>query len=131
MDINTNATNTSNTLQHQPVGATPVKVDNARQPVDSVESAGVLVVAPAKKPEHYSESDLQQAVTQLNDFVQSIQRNLHFSVDKESGTLITKVIDSKSDKVIRQIPSEEAVALAHSLAALGHEAEFKIFNSRA
>jgi flagellar protein FlaG len=128
MDINIKTTNTP---QHQPVGTMPVKVDNARQPVDSLESAGVSVVAAAKKPEHYSESDLQQAVTQLNDFAQSIQRNLHFSVDKESGILVTKVIDSKSNEVIRQIPNEETVALAQSLAVLGHEAEFKIFSSTA
>ena len=127
MDINTNTTQIP---QHQPVGTTPVKVDNARQPVDSVESAGVFVGAPAKKPEH-SERDLQQAVTQLNGFAQTIQRNLHFSIDKESGILVTKVIDSKSGNVIRQIPNEETVALAHNLAVLGHEAEFKIFNSRA
>jgi len=127
MDINTNTTNTQ---QHQPVGITPIKSDNAKQPADSSESAGVLVIAQAKKKE-YSESDLQQAVTQLNDFVQSTQRNLHFSVDKESGILVTKVIDSKSDKVIRQIPNEETVALARSLAEQANEAEFKIFSSTA
>jgi flagellar protein FlaG len=127
MDINTN---TTNTLQHQSVGITPVKIDNVKQPADSSESAGVLVVAQAKKKE-YSESDLHQAVTQLNDFVQSTQRNLHFSVDKESGILVTKVIDSKNDKVIRQIPNEETVALARSLAEQANEVEFKIFSSRA
>jgi len=126
MDINTN----TNKLQHQPVGTTPVKVDNARQPVDSVESAGVLVVAPAKKSEH-SERDLQQAVTQLNDFAQTVERNLHFSIDKESGILVTKVIDTKNDKVIRQIPNEEVVALAHNLAVLANEAELKLFRSTA
>ena len=128
MDINTN-TNT-NMLQHQSVGITPAKIDHAKQPADSSESAGVLLGATAKKNNH-SERDLQQAVTQLNDFAQTIQRNLHFSVDKESGILVTKVIDSKSNEVIRQIPNEETVALAHSLAALGHEAEFNIFSSRA
>ncbi|MDP1774115.1 MAG: flagellar protein FlaG [Methylobacter sp.] len=126
MDINTN----TNALQHQPVDATPVRIGHAKQPADSSESAGVLVDAATKKPEH-SERDLQKAVTQLNDFAQTIQRNLHFSVDKESGILVTKVIDSKSNEVIRQIPNEETVALAHSLAALGHEAEFNIFSSRA
>jgi flagellar protein FlaG len=126
MDINTN----TNTLQHQPVGITSVKIDHAKQPADSSESAGVLLGAAAKKPEH-SERDLQQAVTQLNDFAQTVKRDLHFSVDKESGILVTKVVDSKSGNVIRQIPNEETVSLARSLATLGHEAEFNIFSSRA
>lgn len=126
MDINSN----SNTLPHQSLGVTPAKIDNVKQPADSPEPAGVLLGAAAKKTEH-SERDLQQAVTKLNDFAQTIQRNLHFSVDKESGILITKVIDSKSNEVIRQIPTEETVALAHSLEALGHDAGFNIFSSRA
>ncbi len=130
MDINTN------TQQYQPIGTTPVsivpvKLENDRKPVDSSGSAGVSVVAEAKKVEH-SERDLQQAVTKLNDFAQTIQRNLLFSLDKESGKLITKVVDSKTNEVIRQIPNEETVALARNLAALGgHEAEFKIFSSTA
>ena len=76
MDINMNTTKIP---QHQPVGTIPVKVDNVRQPVDSSESAGFLAVAQAKKPEH-SERDLQQAIIRLNDFAQSVQRNLHFSL---------------------------------------------------
>jgi flagellar protein FlaG len=127
MDINTSTTKIP---QHQPLGVMPLKVENAKQPVDSSGSAGILAVAQAKKPEH-SERDLQQAITRLNDFAQSVQRNLHFSLDNESGILITKVIDTKSNDVIRQIPNEETVALAQSLAEQGHEAEFKIFNSRA
>jgi uncharacterized FlaG/YvyC family protein len=68
---------------------------------------------------------------QYNRSIQSVERNLHFSLDKESGILITKVIDTKSNDVIRQIPNEETVALARSLTEQGHEAEFKIFSSTA
>jgi flagellar protein FlaG len=127
MDINMNTTKIP---QHQPVGTIPVKVDNAKQLVDSSEPAGVLAVVQAKKPEH-SERDLQQAIIRLNDSAQSEQRNLHFSLDKQSGIMITKVIDTKSNEVIRQIPNEETVALAQSLVELGHEAEFKLFSSTA
>ncbi len=126
MDINTNIQQYQPGGISPPVGATPpVKL----KPVDSSESAGVSF-AEAKEVK-YSERDLQQAVTQLNDFAQSIQRNLNFSLDKESGTLITKVIDSKTNEVIRQIPNEDTVALARKLVVLGHDAEFKIFSSRA
>ena len=56
-----------------------------------------------------------QAVSQLNDYVQSLQRDLRFTVDDNSGKSIVSVIDSNSQKVIRQIPNETALQLARNL----------------
>lgn len=137
MDIN------ANTLQHQAAVITSSKIDKTRQPSDvSVKSvtdatqkagvqpafAGVSVdeAKAAKKPD-----DLKQAVSQLNDYVQNMQRDLQFSIDKESGVLVVKVIDTKSEKVIRQIPNEETLKMARSLAEHNNEASFSIFSSRA
>jgi flagellar protein FlaG len=64
---------------------------------------------------------LEAAVSQVADYVQNVQRNLSFSVDKESGHTVVKVIDSKSDEVIRQIPSEELLALARRLTDMNRE----------
>ena len=58
---------------------------------------------------------LQNAVSELNDFVQNIRRNLEFTIDDESGRIVIKVIDSESKEIIRQIPPEEAVQLAQAL----------------
>jgi len=58
------------------------------------------------------QSQLRDAVTQINSFVQSVQRDLSFSMDEASGHTIIKVIDSESGKLVRQIPSEEVLALA-------------------
>lgn len=59
--------------------------------------------------------ELAEAVSDLNDYVQSIQRDLQFSIDEASGRTIIKVIDSESKEVIRQIPPEEALSLARNL----------------
>jgi flagellar protein FlaG len=138
MDINTH------TLQHQAAAITPLKMANTKQAVDSsVKSAndanekaeapsvstGVSVVDEAKVAKE--SDDLKQAVSQLNDFVQTVQRNLQFSIDKESGTMVVKVIDAKSEKVIRQMPSEETLKLARSLIEQSDDVAFNIFNSRA
>jgi len=61
--------------------------------------------------------NLQGAVSQINDYVQNLQRNLQFRVDESTGKDVVTVIDSTSDEVIRQIPSEEALELARRLAA--------------
>ena len=58
---------------------------------------------------------LDDAVSQLNDFVQNVQRDLQFEVDNELGQTIVKVVDQSTKEVIRQIPDELALRLAENL----------------
>lgn len=58
---------------------------------------------------------LDKAVSDLETFTQSIQRNLSFAVDEESGTMVMKVTDRATGELIRQLPSEEALRLAERL----------------
>ncbi|MEE1920395.1 flagellar protein FlaG [Pseudomonas sp. 148P] len=62
-----------------------------------------------------TDTDLREAVKGLQDYVQSLQRNLEFSVDESTGTTVVKVVARDSGEVIRQIPSETALELAKSL----------------
>ena len=59
--------------------------------------------------------ELEQVVDTINQFMSSSQRSLNFSLESELGQTIIKVINTATDEVIRQIPSEEAVALAKAL----------------
>lgn len=59
--------------------------------------------------------ELDDAVSQLNDFVQNVQRDLQFEVDNDLGQTIVKVVDQKTQEVIRQIPDEVALRLAEKL----------------
>lgn len=137
MDINTN------TLQYKSAAPVSLKIVNTKQSVDSVvksaddatektktqlDPAGAPTVSEAKDTK--KSDDLKQAVSKLNDYVQNIQRDLQFSIDKESGAMVVKVIDANSKTVIRQIPSEETLRLARNLIALEHEAAFNIFSTR-
>jgi flagellar protein FlaG len=138
MDINTN------TQQQQSAAVTPLKTVNNKPSIDSsvksvddatrkaevrLESVSAVTVAEAKDTKN--SDDLKQAVSQLNDHVQNMQRDLQFSIDQESGTMVVKVIDTKSEKVIRQIPTEETLRIARSLVEHSDEAAFNIFSSRA
>ena len=62
-----------------------------------------------------SEQALDSAVKQLNSYVQSINRNLEFNIDNDSGKTVVKVIDAETDELIRQIPNEEALIIARQL----------------
>ena len=58
---------------------------------------------------------LDDAVSQLNDFVQNVQRDLQFEVDNDMGQTIVRVVDQQTQEVIRQIPDEVALRLAEKL----------------
>jgi flagellar protein FlaG len=62
-----------------------------------------------------SEADVRQATDTMNRFMASASRNLTFSVDDDSGKIVVKVIDPQTKDVIRQFPSEEAIAISKSL----------------
>lgn len=68
-------------------------------------------VKPEPKETKVVAADIEKAVADLNGFMQSMQRNLSFSVDEELGRDIVSVKDRESDEVIRQIPSEELIVL--------------------
>lgn len=61
---------------------------------------------------------LDEALRDLTGYVQNVQRNLQFNVDDDSGQTIIRVVDTETDEVIRQIPSEEVVALARHLKSM-------------
>ena len=74
--------------------------------------ADVKIVTPVEQPKR---ADLEQAVTDIRDFVQATQRNLDFSIDDSTGKVVVKVIATDSGEVIRQLPTEAALKLAESL----------------
>lgn len=68
------------------------------------------------KPER---AELEKAVKSIQDFSDSTQRNLKFSIDEKSHQVVVKVIATQTGMVVRQIPDEAAVKLAHSLSETG------------
>jgi flagellar protein FlaG len=58
---------------------------------------------------------LADAVARLNDYIQTVQRDLQFTLDDSSGKSIISVVDRHSAEVIRQIPAEVTLTLAQKL----------------
>lgn len=58
---------------------------------------------------------LDSAVKATNEFISRVNNSLQFSIDDETGTSIIKVVDKNTKEVIRQIPSEEMLAIAKAL----------------
>jgi flagellar protein FlaG len=109
MDINAVSSNAPPASQGSGVAKSAVGTQPAR-PTQQRQDLPVGV-GPGAAPE----ANLEQAVSALNSKVQAVQRDLNFSIDEDSGRTVVKVIDSHTDEVIRQIPSEEVLALARNL----------------
>ena len=60
-------------------------------------------------------AQLQKAIDQLNDQMKDKNRDLSFSLDERINRTIITVKKLETGEVVRQIPTEEFVKLAHSL----------------
>ncbi|PCI56633.1 MAG: flagellar biosynthesis protein FlaG [Gammaproteobacteria bacterium] len=58
---------------------------------------------------------LEKVAQQLQDFVGNMNRGLEFSVDKDSGRDVIKVIDKNTGDLVKQFPSEEVLTLVAKL----------------
>lgn len=65
--------------------------------------------------ESTSNPNLIETTESLNQFMASTGRSLNFSVESDLNQTVIKVVNTETDEVVRQIPSEEAIALAKSL----------------
>lgn len=87
-----------------------------RVATDTQNNEAAAKSAPASEPgKQASHQDLQQAVKVMNDFVGTLNNSLNFTVDGETGKTVVKVMDMQTNEVIKQIPSEEMLAMAHAI----------------
>lgn len=100
----------------KPKTPTPVKGQDASGKVTDIQAPRKATAeqrdAQADDPER-----VREAVSSIQEYVQTVRRDINFSLDDSSGRMVVKVTDTSSGEVIRQIPSEEALKLAESLSA--------------
>jgi len=61
------------------------------------------------------DAEKERIVSEYVQQAQTISRDLEFSIDKDLNKTIITVYDSETEKVIRKIPSEEALGLARAI----------------
>lgn len=78
--------------------------------VEQIEGAALQALPPEEQ-----QSLVEKAVEDINQYLDLSKRQLLFSVDTDVSQVVVKVMDQASEEVIRQIPSELALALAKVL----------------
>lgn len=71
-----------------------------------------------KRGESVSKENLEAAASDVQDYFQQLPTDIKFVVDKSTGTYYFKIIDPETKEVIRQVPSEEVLAMARKLREL-------------
>lgn len=62
-----------------------------------------------------SAAQLQNVVDGINKALKQSNKNLEFSVDADTKKSIVKVVDTETGDLIRQFPSEEALAISRAI----------------
>jgi flagellar protein FlaG len=58
---------------------------------------------------------VHRAVETINRHLDAAAQNLRFSVDDATGKMVVRVVDTATGDVIRQVPSEELLAISRSI----------------
>jgi len=88
---------------------------NAAMPSSRLETGLSSLGAEGETGKAEQKLDVEEAVERIRTQVQTLQRNLNFSVDDSTGEVVVQVLDGDSGKVVRQIPSEDILRLADRL----------------
>jgi flagellar protein FlaG len=68
--------------------------------------------APIEAP---TPEQIKQAIEVANRALKSVTNNLEFALDPSTGKTVVSIIDAGTQEVIRQIPSEEMLAIARAV----------------
>lgn len=94
------------------ISAPGVQATTGAKPVSQDEKRGD---SPPNASAALSNEQIEQAVDEIRRKIEPVAQNLLFTIDKDTGKTIVRLIDSSTKEVLRQIPSEELIAIARSL----------------
>ena len=117
--------NTSNTVASSAVMPEARCISQAKPSVSDAEVVA-KVAATVIKPSSVDQTSqptreaVAKAAADLQNFVQSMGRNLSFSVDETTGYHVVRVVNPTTGELVRQLPSEELLQIARDFERLNN-----------
>ena len=100
-------------------GAQQAEASAASQVVRAVAQAPVAKPAASAAAPAFNPSDLvkriEQVVDQMREMAKQNNRDLAFDIDKQANRFVIRVTNPTSGELIRQIPTEDALRIAHRI----------------
>lgn len=86
-----------------------------QRPVRAADAAAPAQTTPAPAQVFASPEQVSRAVKEIQQAVGPVAQDLQFSVDNETGRTVVRIVDSATQQVIRQIPTEEVLAISRAV----------------
>lgn len=86
-----------------------------KQTEESRKAPLVNPVTSTKEPVPVTDKQLEAAIERINKYLDPAHSSITFTVDKDTNITVVKVMDTTNNTVIRQMPTEEALAIAKDI----------------
>ncbi len=101
---------TTNTSESKSQSANTIQVQKSKSDVQNQKEIDL-----SSTQQVASVEDLEETVSDLNAKLASKELSVALTMDDDSGHLVVKIQDSKTGKLVRQIPSEETLKFAQNV----------------
>src|SRR5690606_2772847 len=73
------------------------------------------VASPEQPPPEPTHAQLTQAVANANRQMSAVAPSLEFEIDPDTQNMVIRLVDRQDQRVLRQVPSPEMLAIARAL----------------
>jgi flagellar protein FlaG len=98
----------------------PRSVTKTDAEVVSQVAATVIKPSGVNQTAQVTRETVAKAAEQIQQFVQSMGRNLNFSIDETSGYHVVRVVNPDTGELVRQLPSEELLKISRDFQRLNN-----------
>ena len=118
--INVNSAASSGAMQSG--GMPQVVAQPTRSDAEVVSQVASTVIKPSNvdATSQPTREVVAKAAADIQQFVQSMGRNLSFSVDETTGYNVVRVVNPNTGELVRQLPSEELLKIARDFQRLNN-----------
>ncbi|HEX4586273.1 MAG TPA: flagellar protein FlaG [Burkholderiaceae bacterium] len=99
--------------------ASAAGVSNPQDPRHAASPGAAAAPAQGEAPTAVTPAQLKAAVDAANQALDQSNREISFVFDDKLGRMLVKIIDKRTNTVVRQVPSEEMLAAARALSDSG------------
>ena len=118
--INVNSAASSGAMQSG--GMPQVVAQPTRSDAEVVSQVASTIIKPSSvdASSQPTREVVAKAAADLQQFVQSMGRNLSFSVDESTGYHVVRVVNPNTGELVRQLPSEELLKISRDFQRLNN-----------
>ncbi len=109
--VGNNMSNLSNQQQQVNSSQSIQKINDTSAKISSIDRTKQFN-SQVKQP---SPSELKKVINKINENVSKLNKDVRFSYNDTLKSLVVKVVDAKTGKVIREIPPQEVINLQKKL----------------